>query len=488
MGRNHIQVWESCLRIIKESIGDQSFNTWFVPIVPLRLQNDILTIKVPSQFFYEWLEEHYVNVLRKAIVAELGNSGKLEYSIIVDNGSAKSKPFTINLPTSKTGADFVSESAQNSSKPYINPFESKPGDINKSVSNLNTAFTFDNYIEGDCNKLARSAAISVANKPGSNAFNPLMIYGNTGLGKTHLLHAIGNQIKKYHPEKFVVYMSLDRFTNQFVDALRNNNSQAFFNYFIQVDCLIIDDIHMLSHREKTQDIFFNIFNELHQAHKQIILTSDRKPADLDGIDDRLLSRFKWGLTADVRNPDLETKIAIIYKKAEQEGVQIPHPVAEYIAYSVNSHVRDLEGVLNSVIFRSTLQHKHIDLELAKEALQHVVNEIESEVGIDYIQKVVAEYFKVTPELLKAKTRKKEVVEARQIAMYFAKRYTNLSLKSIGYHFGGRDHSTVIHAITTIEDLYGLEKRTRNHVNELQNKFKSRLSSVGVPQEGQAVRP
>jgi chromosomal replication initiator protein len=474
MNRSHNQVWENCLQIVKESIGDQPFKTWFVPILPLRLVNNVLTIQVPSQFFYEWLEEHYVNVLRKAIVAELGPAGKLEYSIIVDKGNSKNKPYTINLPTSKSGADFLQESGQNKDKPYINPFELKPLDPAKQISNLNPAFIFDNYIEGDCNNLARSAGISVATKPGVNAFNPLMVYGGTGLGKTHLLHAIGNQVKHLYPEKFVVYMSLDRFTNQFVDALRNNNSQGFFHYFIQVDLLMIDDIHLLAHREKTQDIFFNIFNELHHSGKQIILTSDRKPAELEGIDDRLLSRFKWGLTADVRIPDLETKIAIIYKKADQEGVSIPHNVAEYIAYSVNTHVRDLEGVLNSVIFRSTLSKQPIDLDLAKEALQHVVNEIETEVNIDYIQKVVAEFFKVSPELLKAKTRKKEVVEARQIAMYFAKKYTLLSLKSIGHHFGGRDHSTVIHAITTIEDLYGLEKRTRQNVNELQTKFKSRL--------------
>ncbi len=479
MSINHSQVWENCLRVIKESIGDQSFRTWFVPIVPLRLLNDVLTIQVPSQFFYEWLEEHYVNVLRRAIVSELGPTGKLEYSIIVDKGNAKNKPYTINLPTSKTGTEFGQDAGKNEDKPYTNFFEAKAIDASKHNSNLNPAFTFDNFIEGDCNTLARSAAISVASKPGVNVFNPLLVYGNTGLGKTHLLHAIGNHIRKLFPEKLVLYTSLDRFTNQFVDALRNNNSQTFFNYYSQVDVLMIDDIHSLSHREKTQDVFFNIFNELHNSKKQIILTSDRKPADIVGIDDRLLSRFKWGLTADVRVPDLETKVAIIYKKAEQEGVNIPHSVAEYIAYSVNSHVRDLEGVLNSVIFRSTLSGKTINLDLAKDALQHVINEIDTEVSIDYIQKVVAEHFKLSPDLLKAKTRKKEVVEARQIAMFFSKKYTNLSLKSIGHHFGGRDHSTVIHAITTIEDLYGLERRTKTLVNELQVKFKSRLNASEV---------
>ncbi|MCR6639368.1 MAG: chromosomal replication initiator protein DnaA [Sporocytophaga sp.] len=462
-------VWNNCLRIIKESVGEQSFKTWFEPIIPVMLQNDVLTIQVPSQFFYEWLEEHYVQVLRRAIDTELGADGRLEYSLMMEKESEQSKSFVNQVQGKPNGnAKNVNYNAPQTVK---SPFDLKGLDRFSFSSQLNVNYTFDTFIEGDCNRLARSAGYAVANKPGVTSFNPLMIYGGVGLGKTHLVQAIGNRIKQNSPDKFVLYVSSEKFTNQFLDAIKNNNTQEFANFYLQVDVLVIDDVQFLSGKEKTQEIFFHIFNHLHQSGKQIIMTSDCPPKDLKGLQERLLSRFKWGLTADLQQPDFETRIAIIRKKMQSEGVEISDSVVEYLAYSIDTNVRELEGVLISLIAQSSLTQKEIDLELAKQTLQSIVQNIESEVGIDYIQKFVAEFFNVTVDSLKAKTRKREIVIARQVAMYFAKEYTNLSLKSIGFHFGNRDHSTVIHALTSVNDLMDTDRKFNATMQELIKKLK-----------------
>ncbi|GAL86971.1 chromosomal replication initiation protein [Sporocytophaga myxococcoides] len=428
-----------------------------------------MTIQVPSQFFYEWLEEHYVQVLRRAIDTELGADGRLEYSLMMEKESEQSKSFVNQVQSKPNGnAKNVNYNAPQTVK---SPFDLKGLDKFSFSSQLNVNYTFDTFIEGDCNRLARSAGYAVANKPGVTSFNPLMIYGGVGLGKTHLVQAIGNRIKQNSPDKFVLYVSSEKFTNQFLDAIKNNNTQEFANFYLQVDVLVIDDVQFLSGKEKTQEIFFHIFNHLHQSGKQIIMTSDCPPKDLKGLQERLLSRFKWGLTADLQQPDFETRIAIIRKKMQSEGVEISDSVVEYLAYSIDTNVRELEGVLISLIAQSSLTQKEIDLELAKQTLQSIVQNIESEVGIDYIQKFVAEFFNVTVDSLKAKTRKREIVIARQVAMYFAKEYTNLSLKSIGFHFGNRDHSTVIHALTSVNDLMDTDRKFNATMQELIKKLK-----------------
>ncbi|MCB2378139.1 chromosomal replication initiator protein DnaA [Hymenobacter sp. BT635] len=488
-------VWANCLRVIKANIGEQSFRTWFEPIVPVQLHNNVLIIQVPSQFFYEWLEEHYVDVLKKGIYQELGPEGRLEYSIVVDQGNSQNKPRTVNIPTSRKAAaptqaaspaaaiaaSALTGSARNVaaaaaapvSNPDMlrNPFEAtKAIDRNYVKSQLNNTYSFENYVEGDCNRLARSAGLAVANKPGTTSFNPLMVYGGVGLGKTHLVQAIGNHIKATSPDKFVLYVSAEKFTNQFIESLRNNGVQDFANFYLLVDILILDDVQFLSGKDKTQEMFFHIFNHLHQAGKQIVMTSDRPPRDLNGLEDRLLSRFKWGLTADLQSPDFETRMAIIQNKMEQDGIDIPPQVVEYLAHSVNTNVRELEGVLISLVAQSSLNRREIDLEMAKQALRHIIEEVEAEVNLDFIQKTVAEYFSISLDLLKAKTRKKEVVTARQVAMYFAKEHTSHSLKSIGFHFGGRDHSTVIHSVQTVSDLIDSDKNFRNTIVDLRKKF------------------
>ncbi len=464
-------VWHNCLRFIQENIGEQSFKTWFAPIRPVKLENRILTIQVPSQFFYEWLEEHYVHLLREVIDKELGRDGRLEYSIIVDKGDEQQKPLTVNVLPQKNP---VKGNNHHSSEGYSDPFQLKNVELIQQNSQLSPKNTFETFVEGDCNRLARSAGYAVAQKPGITSFNPLMVYGGVGLGKTHLVQAIGNEIKNlYNHDKFVLYVSSEKFTNQFIEALKNNRVQEFSNYYLQVDTLILDDVQFLAGKEKTQEIFFHVFNHLHQSGKQIIMTSDCSPRDLKGMQERLLSRFKWGLTADLQQPDYETRMAIIQKKIQDDGISIPEDVVEYLAYSIDTNIRELEGVLISMIAQASLVRQDITLELAKQTLKNIVHDIDTEVGIDYIQKTVAEYFKVDVSQLKGKIRKKEIVIPRQVAIYFSKLYTNHSLKVIGYHFGGRDHSTVIHAMHSIEDMIETDARFKNSVEEIKKKLKMR---------------
>jgi chromosomal replication initiator protein len=464
-------VWQNCLKIIHDSISEQAYKTWFEPIVATKLEEKKLTIQVPSQFFYEWLEENYVHLLRKALDYAIGRDGLLEYSIVIDSGNRqKNQPqIAVNMPPVNTPQTAKPD---NPTADYMrNPFEMKDLDSIKLDSYLNPNYSFDNFIEGDCNRLARAAGFAVANKPGVTSFNPLMIYGGVGLGKTHLVQAIGNLIKNKAGNKFVLYVSSEKFTNQFINAIRENNLQNFMNFYMQVDILIIDDIQFLSGKERTQETFFHIFNHLHQSGKQIVLTSDRPPKELEGVEDRLLSRFKWGLTADLQTPDLETRIAIIQKKVQAEGISIDYEVIEYLAHSIDSNVRELEGVIISLLAQASLTRREIDLNLAKATLQHLVKDTEKEVTIDTIIESVTEHFKVRTPDLKGKSRLREIVLPRQIAMYMAKELTNLSLKSIGYHFGGRDHSTVIHAIQTVNDLMDTDKEVNHVVNKLMKMFR-----------------
>ncbi|MBL7842135.1 MAG: chromosomal replication initiator protein DnaA [Cyclobacteriaceae bacterium] len=464
-------VWTDCLEVIKGSVGEENFKTWFKPIVPLKVEGDVLTIQVPSQFFYEWLEDNYVPVLKKALTTVLGPSGRLEYSVIVDSGNTNNPPVAVHYPNGMGGKRQQS----NGMGDEYSPFQFKALNPLTVNSRLNPAYTFENFVEGDCNRLARSAGVAVAKKPGTTSFNPLMLYGGVGVGKTHLVQAIGNEIRNNMPNKIVLYVDQNDFTTQFLNALQNHKLQEFQNFYLQVDLLILDDVQFLAGREKTQEIFFHIFNQLHQSGKQIIMTSDCPPRDMKGFQERLLSRFKWGLTADLQEPDFETKLAIIHRKMQADGIDIPTEVAEYLAYSVDTNLRDMEGVLNSLIFHATLLKKNIDLELAKEVLKNIIKEIQSDVSVDFIQKTVSEYFKVDLESLKSKIKKREIVIPRQVAMYFCKRYTQLTLALIGENFGGRDHSTVIHALESVEDMMKTDSNFKLSVDELGKKLKLRMN-------------
>ena len=468
------KVWNDCLSVIKDNVSPRSFQTWFEPIKPVKLKTKVLTLQVPSQFFYEWVEEHYVELLKKTIQKELGPQGKLEYSVVMDNQQSNSKPFTVKLPTTNKkaikNASVNMPLDLNQQTPIRNPFII-PGLKKVNVdSQLNPNYGIENFVEGDCNRLARSAGYAVANKPGGTAFNPLLIYGGVGLGKTHLANAIGIEIKKNHPTKTVLYVSSEKFTHQFIDSVKNNTQNDFIHFYQMIDVLIIDDVQFFAGKEKTQDVFFHIFNHLHQNGSQLVLTSDKPPVELQGMEQRLLSRFKWGLSADLQAPDLETRIAILEKKMYQEGLELPKDVVEYIGYSITTNVRELEGALISILAQSSLNKKAVNLDLARQMVDKFVKNTAKEVSIDYIQKVVCDYFDMAIDTLKSKTRKREVVQARQIAMYFSKQMTKSSLATIGMHCGGKDHATVLHACKTVNNLMDTDKRFRGYIDDLKKKI------------------
>ncbi|MFM2376171.1 MAG: hypothetical protein RLZZ165_1268 [Bacteroidota bacterium] len=478
MKLDHKEVWERCLEVIRDNISPQSFKTWFEPIESLKLEDNVLTIQVPSQFFYEWLEEHYVSLLRKTIKHFLGPDGRLEYSIIVENSLDDGRKYAINIPTSSKQVNPRNPTVNmpiHIGKSVPNPFVI-PGLKKISIdSQLNVNYTFENFLEGDCNRLARAAGYAVATKPGETAFNPLLIYGGVGLGKTHLAQAIGNEVKTQSPHKIVLYVSSEKFCNQFVEAIKNNTVNDFISFYQLIDVLIVDDIQFFSGKEKTQDHFFHVFNHLHQAGKQIVLTSDRPPKDLRGLEERLLSRFKWGLSADLQIPDFQTRVAILKNKMYKDGIELPTDVIEFIALNIKSNVRELEGALISLLAQSSLNKREVDLDLAKQMLKNFIKSVSREISIDAIKRLVCEHFAVDHDLLRSKTRKREVVQARQIAMFFAKELTKASLKTIGLHFGGRDHSTVIHAVQTVNDLLSIDKGYRKVIDDIKKKINMGLT-------------
>lgn len=477
MKRTCVEVWDNCLKIIKDNIHYQSYKTWFLPIKPVKLDNSVLTIQVPSQFFYEWLEEHYISLLKKTIKKELGSEGRLEYSILMENSYDNPEPVSIKIPASNKKA--LSNPAvampidlnRGSSKEIPNPFVIPGLKKIKVNSQLVENYSFENFIEGDCNRLARSAGFAVAENPGKTAFNPLYLYSNVGLGKTHLAHAIGIQVKNNFPDRTVLYVSTEQFVGQYIESVRNNNQNDFIHFYQMIDVLILDDIQFLSGKEKTQDVFFHIFNQLHQNSKQIVLTSDKPPVEMKGIEPRLLSRFKWGLAADLQPPDLETRIAILQKKLYHDGIEMPAEVIEYLAYSINTNIRELEGALISIMAQSSLNKKPITLELAKQMIDKFVKSTSREISIDFIQKIVCDYFNLPVDSINSKTRKREIVQARQLAMYFAKKHTKSSLATIGLHCGNKDHATVLHACKTVNNLIDTDKQFRIYVEELDKKIK-----------------
>jgi chromosomal replication initiator protein len=478
MEKHYKEVWDNCLSIIKDNLGNsQSFKTWFEPIKPVKLENSVLTIQVPSQFFYEWLEEHYIGLLKKTINKELGAKGRLEYSIIMDNSSFGNTPFTINVPTANRKAvqnqavSMPIDINKSSSKDIPNPFIIPGLKKIKIHSQLIDHYSFDNFVEGDCNRLARSAGYAVAENPGKTAFNPLLLYSAVGLGKTHLSHAIGIQVKNNFPDKTVLYVTAEQFAQQYIDSIRNNNQNDFIHFYQMIDVLIIDDIQFLSGKEKTQDIFFHIFNFLHQKGKQIVITSDKAPVEMTGMEPRLISRFKWGLSADLQIPAIETRMAILQKRLYNDGIDMSDEVIEYLAYSINTNIRELEGALISLLAQSSLNKKIITLDLARQMIDKFVKNSSREISIDFIQKIVCDHFGITVDRISSKTRKRDVVQARQLAMYFSKKLTKSSLAAIGLQCGNKDHATVLHACRTVSNLYDTDKKYKNSVDELEKKIK-----------------
>ena len=466
-------MWKNCLSFIKDNIQPQAYKTWFEPIVAIKLTDLSLSIQVPSKFFYEWLEEHYVKILKVALTKELGDHAKLVYIIKMENTYGNNQPFTEKIPSANRSA-IKSQQAniplKNKNPQLKNPFVI-PGIRNVKIeSQLNPVYSFENFLEGDSNRLARNAGIAVANKPGGTSFNPLLIFGGVGLGKTHLAHAIGVDVKDKYPEKTVLYISAEKFTQQYIESVKKNNRNDFIHFYQIIDVLIIDDVQFLSGKSGTQDVFFHIFNHLHQNGKQVILTSDKAPVDMQDIEQRLLSRFKWGLSAELQKPDFETRVSIVKNKLYRDGVEMSDEVIDYIAKNIKTNVRELEGAIISLIAQSSFNKKEITIGLAKEIVEKFVKNTKREVSIDYIQKVVSDYFQMDVDTLQSKTRKRHIVQARQLAMFFAKKFTKASLASIGSQIGQRDHATVLHACKTVDNLSSTDKQFRKYVEDLTKKL------------------
>lgn len=466
-------VWNSCLAFIKDNITPQAYKTWFEPIQAVKLSDKALSIQVPSKFFYEWLEEHYVKLLKVSLNRVLGEQAKLVYVIRMENTYGNKQPFTEKIPStnrSNVASQEVDVPIKNKNPELKNPFII-PGIRNVKIeSQLNPSYNFDNFLEGDSNRLARSAGLAVANKPGETSFNPLLIFGGVGLGKTHLAHSIGIEIKDKYPEKTVLYISAEKFTQQYIESVKKNNRNDFIHFYQIIDVLIVDDIQLLSGKAGTQDVFFHIFNHLHQNRKQVILTSDKAPVDMQDIEQRLLSRFKWGLSAELQHPDTETRVSIIKSKLYRDGVDMPEEIVEFLANNIKTNIRELEGAIISLIAHSSFNKKDITLDLAKKIVDNYVKNTKREVSIDYIQKIVSEYFQMDVETLQSKTRKRHIVQARQLAMFFAKKFTKASLASIGSQIGKRDHATVLHACKTVDNLASTDKQFMKFVEDINKKL------------------
>jgi chromosomal replication initiator protein len=476
MDKSVRQIWDNCLQFIKNNINATSFRVWFEPIVPLKLEECTLTVQVPSAYFYEYLESNYVELLRRALQKEIGATARLKYNIIVDQRAAKG---SYSVPGNRNNALPPNPSMPPTPAPQPgnqiqNPFLQQQTARKMTLDpRLNPNFTMENFVEGECNRLGRRAAEAIASKPGHNPFNPFTIFGNSGLGKTHLAQAIGNSIKEKFPDKAVLYVEANKFQTQFTDACRNNTRNDFVHFYQMLDVLIIDDVQEFAGKIATQDTFFAIFNSFHMNGKQIILTCDTKPAELKGLNERLLTRFRSGLTVEVSMPDYATRLNILKRKAYNDGMDIDEEILQYIAEMVVSNVRELEGALISLLAHSTFSRTALTLDVAKQLLGKISKNTEPEsYSVEQIIKAVCGHFGIKEQVLSSKSRAKEIATARQLAMYFAKQLTDMPYKQIGISIGNRDHSTVLYACKTVAKQIETDEKFREVAQEIENKIKS----------------
>lgn len=443
-------VWNQCLETIKAhpKVHEQSFVTWFKPIKLVDISDNKFILNVPSQFLYDWIEVHYPEIIRDAVKQIMGQSYELEYVVH-------------NTPNSMHLNNIIQESElKNHIKTSQPDFDTK----------LNPKNIFKNFIEGDGNKFAKAAALAVAEAPGQTAFNPLVIYGGTGLGKTHLMQAIGNFALEQGKVDRVYYSTSEQFTSDFINSIQNNSISNFSSKYRSIDLLLIDDIQFFSNKGKTQEEFFHTFNSLHMAGKQIVLSSDRPPSELKDLQERLLSRFQWGLQVDIQPPDFETRIAILQQMAAQNKVEMSYEIIEYLASNITASIRELQGALIRLLAQASINGEDMTLELTKSIIQKIGKAKSEALTIENIIKTTSEYFNLQENLLLSKTRKKEIVIARQISMYLSKIYTNHTVKSIGLHFGGRDHTTVLYSVKMVEDQLEYDSRLAKDVKNIREKL------------------
>ncbi|PHI37341.1 chromosomal replication initiation protein DnaA [Pseudoalteromonas sp. GCY] len=445
----YLSVWQSCLYVLQDELPSQQFSMWVRPL-QAESTDDTLTIYAPNRFVLDWVREKYLHRINELLIEICGDEAP---ELHFDVGS---KPVLATQPSVSNGkATSVGHAADNTSmlqgtQPKMAE-KVEPAPKSSHKANIKENYTFDNFVEGKSNQLAKAAATQVADNPGS-AFNPVFIYGGTGLGKTHLLHAVGNGILEQKPDAKIVYMHSERFVQDMVKALQNNAIEEFKRYYRSVDALMIDDIQFFANKERSQEEFFHTFNALLEGNQQIILTSDRYPKEIEGVEDRLKSRFGWGLTIAIEPPELETRVAILMKKAQQSNINLPHEVAFFIAKKLRSNVRELEGALNRVIANANFTGRPISIDFVKEALRDLLALQDKLVTIDNIQRTVAEYYRIRVSDLLSKRRSRSVARPRQVAMALSKELTNHSLPEIGDAFGGRDHTTVLHACRKVKAL------------------------------------
>ena len=443
-------VWQSVQKIIKENINIRSYNTWFAPTQGVDISENQIMISVPNRFFCEWIDNHYSKLVQDALAQTLGESLILKYQISDD--TSPSSPYKEK--------DWKSTPV---ATPEIHP---KPLADSNYYTPINERYSFDNFIIGDSNNFAQAAGRAVADSPGKTNYNPLIIYGRTGLGKTHLIQAIGNLAMQKNPATKVYYASSETFTSHFITAIQQNKISQFSSFYRSCDILLLDDIQFFSNKGKTQEEFFHTFNDLHQNGKQIILTSDRPINELNALEERLISRFKWGLVVDVQPPDFETRLAILRNKCDESELAIPGDILEYLAVNLMDNVRELEGALTKIMAQVTFTAAEPSLELARSIVAEIAKPDRSILTIENIMEQTAKVFDIPDDQLRAKTRKKDVVRARQVAMYLSKQLTNHSLVTIGLHFGGRDHSTVIHALDSVKKNLKLDTVFRQQIESL----------------------
>ncbi len=449
-------LWTSAKEIIKKDLdNEQTFNIWFNPIRFISLGADTITLEVPNKFFKGWLVDRYMKQLNSGIQKATGKELKIEFVL----GELVDEPVVPGVKKDEPKKDKL-----------FGIFTRAPQGSAKEIG-LNSRYTFESFVEGPSNRFALAASTAVSDSP-AKAYNPLFIYGGVGLGKTHLMHAIGQRVLSKSPKSKILYISSEEFTNQLIGAIQNRTTPAFREKYRHVDVLLIDDIHFIAGKESTQEEFFHTFNALYDAHKQIVVSSDRPPKEIQALEERLISRFEWGLVTDIQPPDFETRVAILKKKSERETIALPEDLFYFLGEKVKTNIRELEGALIRVVAYAKLIGREVSVELAKEVLKDMIIEGEKKVTIELIQSKVSEFFDIKLSDMKAKKRSKAIAYPRQVAMYLARQMTDFSLPEIGDQFGGRDHTTVIHACAKIENEIKTKTGLKNTVDKIVQSIKS----------------